>query len=380
VNRKLLPEPEFGDLASEKEFVAPKTEMEKLLAAFWRDLLQVNEVGVHDDFFELGGHSLIAVQLMAKIRQATGIKLPLASLLENATIAQLAKLLGGDEAELERHWSSLVPIKTKGKKTPIYLVHGAGLHVLLFKTLAKYLDADQPVYALQAKGLDGKSEALDRMEDIAAHYVGEILQQNPDGPYCLAGYSMGGLIAYEMVRILKERGKEVKLLAMFDTVAVGGQKALELNGRKAESGVKKWGRKMGYNLSLLVKNPVKTLRYKSSVLSRRLKRSKGKVENPTAVNGNVQQVEEQFTEFGNRIDQANMRAYENYVLRPLEVKIDLFKAKEQLFYVEDFEFLGWKPFAMGGIVVHDVEGNHLNLFDEPNGEIFARKLQAVLDN
>ncbi len=380
VNRKLLPEPDFGDLAAERRFVAPRTEMEKLLAAFWRDLLQLEEVSVEDDFFELGGHSLIAVQLMAKIRQATDIKLPLASLMEHSTIARLATLLGGDAEDLERHWSSLVPIKTKGTKTPIYLVHGAGLHVLLFQTLAKYLDDDQPVYALQARGLDGKSEPLDRMEEIAAHYVGEILAHNPEGQYCLAGYSMGGLIAYEMARHLKERGKEVKLLAMFDTVAVGGQKALEMNGRKAESGVKKWGRKMGYNLSLLVKNPVKTLRYKSSVLSRRFKRNKGKVANPRAVNGNVQQVEEQFTEFGNRIDQANMRAYENYVLRPLEVKVDLFRAKEQLFYVEDFEFLGWKPFARGGVVVHEVEGNHLNLFDEPNGEVFARRLQGVLDN
>ncbi|MEZ4887302.1 MAG: amino acid adenylation domain-containing protein [Chitinophagales bacterium] len=380
VNRNLLPEPDYGELTSENEFVAPRTEMETMLAAFWKDLLQVKEVGVYDDFFELGGHSLIAVQLMAKIRQATDIKLPLASLLENATIAQLAKLLGGSEEDLQQHWSSLVPIKTKGKKLPIYLVHGAGLHVLLFKTLAKYLDAEQPVYALQAKGLDGKSEPLDTMESIATHYVSEILQHNPEGPYCLAGYSMGGLIAYEMARIMKEMGKEVQLLAMFDTVAATNR--MELDGEQYEQagGLKKWGRKVGYNLSLLVKNPVKTLAYKSSVLNRRLKRSKGKVANPTAVNGNVQQVEEQFTEYGNRIDQANMRAYENYVLRPLEVKIDLFRAKEQLFYVEDFEFLGWKSFAMGGVVVHEVEGNHLNLFDAPNGEIFARKLQGVLDS
>ncbi|MGB0932545.1 MAG: hypothetical protein ACPGVB_17305, partial [Chitinophagales bacterium] len=179
---------------------------------------------------------------------------------------------------------------------------------------------------------------------------------------------------------MERKGKVVKMLAMFDTVAATNR--MEMNGmeQKQVSGIKKWSKKVGYNLSLLVKNPVKTLAYKSSVLTRRLQRSKGKVANPHAANGNVQAVEENFTEYGNRIDQANMRAYENYVLRPLGVKIDLFRAKEQLFYVEDFDFLGWKPFAMDGVVVHDVEGNHLNLFDEPNGEIFARKLQGVLDS
>ena len=103
--------------------------------------------------------------------------------------------------------SSLVPIRPKGTKTPLYLVHGAGLHVLMFQTLAANMDPDQPLFALQARGLDGMAQPLNRMEKIAAFYIQEILQQNPEGPYALAGYSFGGLIAFEMAKQLREMGK-----------------------------------------------------------------------------------------------------------------------------------------------------------------------------
>ena len=83
---------------------------------------------------------------------------------------------------------------------PLYIVHGAGLNVLLFNALAMNMDDEQPVYGLQARGLNGIDEPLDVMEDIAANYISEIIAQNPTGPYALAGYSLGGTIAYEMAR------------------------------------------------------------------------------------------------------------------------------------------------------------------------------------
>ena len=99
------------------------------------------------------------------------------------------------------------------------MVHGAGLNVLLFNTLAMNMSPDQPVYGLQAKGLNGVDEPLTKIEDIAAHYISAIIQQNPNGPYALAGYSFGGIIAFEMAKQLEAAGKVVKLLAMFDTYA-----------------------------------------------------------------------------------------------------------------------------------------------------------------
>jgi thioesterase domain-containing protein len=116
-------------------------------------------------------------------------------------------------------WDSLVPIKPTGNKMPLYIVHGAGLNVLLFNALAINMDPDQPVYGLQAKGLNGIDEPLTEIKDIAAHYISAIQAQNPDGPYALAGYSFGGIIAFEMARQLEAQRKKVKMLAMFDTYA-----------------------------------------------------------------------------------------------------------------------------------------------------------------
>jgi acyl carrier protein len=174
----------LGAIPAERHdvYIAPRTDVEKMVADIWKEHLNIEKVGVYDNFFELGGHSLIAVKVMAQIEKETGNRLPLAILFENSTVEKLALILGMDGRSIT--WDSLVPIKPKGTKMPIYIVHGAGLNVLLFNTLANNMDADQPVYGMQAKGLNGVDEPLNRMEDIAAHYISAIRAQNPDGPLC----------------------------------------------------------------------------------------------------------------------------------------------------------------------------------------------------
>ena len=211
VDRKKLPAPDLTRSELETGFVAPRNEMEKTLAGIWSEVLGVKDIGINDNFFELGGHSLIAVGMMARIEKAVGKSVPLSALLENSTVKTLANLLG-DEEKVAKAWKSLVPVKSTGTKMPIYLVHGAGLHVMMFQTLAEYMSREQPIFALQAKGLNGEDEPIDRMEDIAAHYVSELLEHNSNGPYAIAGYSFGGLIAFEMAKQLKARGKEVAML------------------------------------------------------------------------------------------------------------------------------------------------------------------------
>jgi acyl carrier protein len=189
VDKKALAAQDIASVESVK-YIAPRTDIEKLVADIWIELLGIEKVGIHDNFFELGGHSLIAVQVMARIEKETGKRLPLAILFENSTVEKLSLMLEMDGKSIT--WDSLVPIKPNGTKVPIYIVHGAGLNVLLFNTLAKHMDEDQPVYGMQAKGLNGVDEPLSRIEDIAAHYISAIRVQNPDGPYALAGFSFGG--------------------------------------------------------------------------------------------------------------------------------------------------------------------------------------------
>ncbi len=371
VNRSKLPPPESTKQKADTEIKPAKTDTEKLILNIWSDILDESDISIDDDFFALGGHSIDAINMIALLEQKTKKKLPLATLLENATIRQLGIFLDDDQKIEKSINSSLVPIKPKGTKTPLYLVHGAGLHVLMFQTLAANMDEDQVLYALQARGLNGEAEPFDKMEDIAAHYIREILEQNPDGPYALAGYSFGGLIAFEMAKQLKALGKEIKMLAMFDTIVHKNITGLKEHNNYYKR-LSNLGKKVAWNISLLAKDPIPNLKYKSHVLKRRYQRWVGQ-------NGK-NDIKEADAVFGGKVDQANKKAFDQYQLTPYDGKIYLFKARAQRFYLDDFESLGWQPFALGGVEIHEVPGDHLTLFDPPHGGEFAKILQGCLNN
>ena len=386
VDRKALPRPDISTIVASK-YEAPKTPGEKLLVEVWSELLGLEKVGIHDDFFELGGHSLAAVQMMTKVKVATGKKLPLTTLFQHSTIHKLAGQLNGFNqkgnvpsngiAVDNQGFTSLVPIREGGSKPALYLVHGGGLHVLFYQNMVKYMDADQPIYALQARGLNGDQEPLDRIEDMATHYISEILRSNPDGPFCLAGYSLGGIIAWEMAKQLKEQGREVLMLSLFDAVAKN-----EWSAGGLSSGFSKKLKKAGYNLSLMVKNPLNAFEYKTHVLKMQFEQKKGKLK--TAFRNNkTNEIEEGYIPYGSTVYEKSIEAYENYSLQALDIQVDLFKAKEQMFYLHDPVHYGWDKFALGGVVTHEIEGNHLTLFDEPHGkqvaEVMKKRMNEIIN-
>ncbi len=387
VDRKALPQPDLASLSSGK-FEAPKTPGEKLLADVWKELLGVDKVGIHDDFFELGGHSLAAVQMMTKVKAETGVKLPLTTLFQNSTVEKLAVQLNGfnnkkyngntnGHSVEHQPFKSLIPIREGGSKPPLYLVHGGGLHVLFYQNLVKYLDEDQPIYALQARGLSGDEEPLDSIEDMAAYYIKEMLAQNPKGPFCLAGYSLGGLIAWEMAKQLKEIGKDVPMLSLFDAVA-----KYEWAGVGNSGKWKKRLMKTGFNLSLMLKDPAGALEYKKHVLKMNFQHQKGKLRIAYR-NNSTHEIEEGYLPFGKDVYEKSLAAYEKYKLQPLDIQVDLFKAKEQMFYLYDPTYYGWDRFATQGVLIHEIEGNHLTLFDEPHGrevaEIMKKRLGEICE-
>src|SRR5207237_121289 len=173
-----------------------------------------DHIGVHDNFFELGGHSLLAVRLFALLEKRFNKRLPLATLFQAPTIAQLATTIEGDAS---REPSSLVPIQTLGTRPSFFCIHAVGGNVLEYYDLARHLGNDQPFYGLQSVGLSDGNGPHARIEDMAAHYVKEIRELQPIGPYFIGGRSLGGIIAYDAARQLKEQGQEVALLALLDS-------------------------------------------------------------------------------------------------------------------------------------------------------------------
>jgi amino acid adenylation domain-containing protein len=213
IDRKALPAPpRVREEAS--GFVAPRTELERRLVEIWERVLDVRPIGIKDDFFELGVSSIVAAQLFAKIEHELGHNLPLGAVFQAPTVESLAALLEGPEGETR--WTSLVPIQSQGTKPPIFCVHGGAGTILHLQPLARRLGGDQPFYALQSRGLYGGAPPLKTVEEMSAHYLAELKTVQPDGPYYLAGYCFGTIVAFDMAQLLRRSGEDVHLLAMFN--------------------------------------------------------------------------------------------------------------------------------------------------------------------
>ena len=216
LDRTALPMPDtFGDDRID-DYVAPATQTQQKMAQIWQEILKVPSVGVDDNFFYLGGQSVQAAKLFQRIASEFGRKLPLATLFQAPTIAQISAIIDS-QSIANAGWRSLVTIQPKGNKAPLFLVHGAGGNVLLYQSLAKHLAPEIPLYGLQSQGLNGDNPPLQSIEQMAELYIQEIRSVQPHGPYYLGGYCLGGTVAYEMAQRLTSEGEQVALVAMLDT-------------------------------------------------------------------------------------------------------------------------------------------------------------------
>jgi amino acid adenylation domain-containing protein len=383
---RALPEPESTRL-EKLPAVPPRDAVEQKLVGLWEKILKLRPVGVHDDFFELGGHSLLAVHLMAEMERAFGRELPIATLFRHPTIEQLAQCLRDGEGEATQAWSPLVPIQTAGNRQPFFCVAGGGGTVLYFRELAQSIPPDRPFFGLQLRGVDGRSEPLSRVEDIAAECVQAIRQVQPHGPYLLGGHCFGGLVAFEIAQQLLAAGEEIGLVAILDAPAPQGEQG-RLNTIDQDEDDAGWLAKIG------------------SVLSEGSGRDLGI--DPTVLrgldpDGRLAYVQERMKDAGLlppgdgiaqirgflKVFIANSKArYSPRNVRP--VPIVLFRAGE---FHPDYDYsaaadegvpgeassLGWQLFARGGVTTHVTLGNHITMLSGPNAADLARLLAAHLD-
>ncbi|MFB2836725.1 non-ribosomal peptide synthetase, partial [Floridanema evergladense] len=217
VDRRALPEP--SDRSSSDTIVLPRNPVELKLAQIWSTTLKLDLVGVKDNFFDLGGHSLLIPYLMAQIKQAFNNDIPLATLLQNPTIEQLATVVQKDADT--RSDSPLLAIQPMGEHLPLFCVPGSGGYSLYLYNLARCLPKDQPFYTFQKNYYQQEISPVTHIEEVAANYIQAMQTVQPQGPYFLAGHSFGGKVAYEMAQQLLDRGEEVALLAILDTTPPG---------------------------------------------------------------------------------------------------------------------------------------------------------------
>jgi phthiocerol/phenolphthiocerol synthesis type-I polyketide synthase E len=205
---------QLGNLAA-PILSSPANDIEGQLTRIWQELLNVEAIAPDQNYFDLGGDSSLAVHLFVQIEKTFNVKLPIFTLFEAPTIAELAQVLRRDAAPAG--WSPLVAVQPNGSRPPFFCMHGAGGNVLIYRELSKRLGEDQPFYGLQSQGLDGQAPPLTTIIDMATLYTSEIRRIRPSGPYLIGGYCLGGTIAYEVAQQLRSQGQEVSLLALLDT-------------------------------------------------------------------------------------------------------------------------------------------------------------------
>jgi acyl transferase domain-containing protein/thioesterase domain-containing protein/acyl carrier protein len=385
----------------------PQDEVESVLAEWWQELLGVETVGLDDDFFDLGGHSLIAVRMFSKIQKTYQQDLNLSTLFEARTIRQLAGLIRKSRtssipahqvdldpaafsetrdtrqlADITREsklrvategktWSALVPIQPNGSRLPLFCLHALGSSLLAYRHLAKYLGPDQPLYALQSP-LESQAYIRETsIEELASIYIKEVQALFPEGPYLLAGLSLGGLIALEMSQQLHAQGKQTGQLILFDTFVPGCHYHVPARDQISYHWQKVRDQGAIY---LLQRAASKMERWRGELLRR-----------AQAVACFCYQLVGRRLPVGLRypqVEEAHRRALWRYTVRSYPGKIWLMRALEfeRAATTRRNPTLGWERVAGGGLEIHDVPGTHNTMCDEPNVSTLARTLTPILSS
>lgn len=355
--------------------------IEIAVAKIWEEILGVSDVNRLDNFFDLGGSSIVALSLFMKIEKVFAKKLPLATLYEAPTVWQMSEIL--NDQEWSTPWSSLVPIQLNGNgtsaKLPIFFIHGAGGNILIYRDLAKHLGADQTVYGLQSIGLDGKQPYYTRIEDMASHYIREIKSVQPEGPYMLCGYCMGGSVALEMAQQLNENGDKTSLLALLETYnfsKIGPQNWLDNLHIFNQKIVFHWKNFLLLNNRGKIKfvyEKAKVARNRSKVWSAMLKTKLQSIFNTG--NGNGINSKTILYEIWESNDLASL----NYAPKPYAGKITQFLPIKEYAHHIGLE-PGWEKLAEEGVETHILPTYPAGMLVEPFAKNLADSLKECINN
>ncbi|HEY9643327.1 MAG TPA: alpha/beta fold hydrolase, partial [Coleofasciculaceae cyanobacterium] len=278
-------------------------------------------------------------------------------------------------------WSPLVPLQPKGSKPPFFCVHPIFGVVLPYHTLAQHMGLDQPFYGLQPLGMDGKPPHT-RIEEMAAYYIKAIRQIQPQGPYYLGGWSVGGLVAFEMAQQLRQVGHKVALLAVLDTPA-----PIPTNQPSFWKGLKFlftttaqsiWAFLLDY-LSLLVTseraNPIgptklpKTWRgrlERTAIASLLPQEAQAQVLNELTIRPMLQ------------VFYANSQAVHHYLPQPYPDRITLFRTPAPPEGTPDLTW-GWQQLTGSNVEIHQIPGNHFTMLRKPQVERLAQQLKECIE-
>lgn len=344
-------------------YAPPQNHLELQLIDVWEEVLGVNMIGVNDNFFEIGGSSLVAFQLFGKIEQKLGFnKLPI-TLIQYPTIRTLANhLQNGDPDSI---FPAIVPLKTYGHKSPLFCIHDGAANVLYYKTLLKYLDPEQPVYGIQPIGLDGMKEGLTKIEAMASHYIQEIQEIYPKGPYSLISICEGNAVCFEMAHQLNKADLPIFFVGILDSAPkyLTPPSNTQMIKNRRNKIITRANRRFKRFKNLITdKGFVNAILQKLSVRKNIIEKSIGESKQERILRTIHHQI---------------INATNNYSWQPYKGKITLIRSEE--YSVREHHFKKWNYLSSGNLEVHHVPGKHENLFEEPNVQHLAKCIQACMN-
>ncbi len=337
----------------------PVTDTERRLASIWEAILGGSPIGRDTDFFDSGGGSLQAVTVCSEIRKVFGKQVDVSELFESPTIEALGALIDHDASQLPRE--VVVPINPAGSLSPLYLVHGLTGEVIHYFNLKQYLGSDRPLHGLQLPDREFSS-----VKEMAQHYCEELQRHQPEGPYHLAGYSFGGMVAYEMARLLTESGSEVAFVGLIEAMSpnLGWS---EMRWRMAL--LSHWAMHLPGWMGEILGRPAEVSRAIRRRLSRWTKR-RSHLQTPIVIEDFA--AEHQFKVEG------IASLSRNHTPQTYAGRVHLFRTSVLGFHHVDPE-MGWGRCARGGVSIQRVSGHHEDMLYEPHVESLAKALQGCLD-
>jgi amino acid adenylation domain-containing protein len=353
---------------SANDIALPRDTAELQLTQIWEEILNIRPIGVNDNFFELGGHSLLALRLVTKINQSFGKQIPLGSIFQGATIAQMANILR-QEIELNSN-SPLVAIKTgSSSRRPFFCVHPSGGSVMCYVDLAHHLHDEQPFYGLQVAPTNAQPFNI---IDMASRYITAIRTIQPDGPYLLGGWSMGGIVAFEMAQQLQQQGHSVSKLILLDTTAKTNDTAFTLNDNL----------EVLASFALDIGMDLEKFNFCSEKLRQLTPDEQLQIVLSSAKDANLLPPDIELAQVRHLLEifQSNVSAMSKYIPQAYPGQIVLFKASETLTEVEDKDLtMGWGQLAALGVEIQTIPGNHYSIIKKPHVQILAQHLNNHLN-
>lgn len=397
VARKALPAPVDAQSRMTTDFRAPTTPVEESLAIIWREVLRVERVSITDNFFDAGGHSLLATQFVVRVCETFDVDIPVRVLFEAPTLETLAAhvtscieqaqgiklphvhvsqdlLVEASQTQprgepVSEAWTPLVSLQPEGTRRPFFCVHPAGGSVFSYIPLTFHLGREQPFYALEARGIDGKQEPHTCVEAMAADYVAALQRVQAVGPYLLGGWSVGGTIAFEMARQLLAKGDGVASLVLLDAVAPASER---IPFGEDDDTTLLANFAWHYHLSLDTRSP-STDDFSRLANSNQL----GLLLEQAKLN-KVMPPDFDLTHFRQllHVYKSNVRAMRNYVPVVVPVPLLILRAEHDEMETSADPTLGWSGLSTQVIEVYQVPGDHFTLLQEPNVAVVAARLSA----